>query len=176
VGRDDADAAVPAAPLGPPADAPGARPVKRECIECKKLPEGERPKEWRPIDKRSGPRSPRCNTHIEGRRQVAAVAQQDKNRRDRHDMSREEFNEIAAFQRGVCPCGRKIKHIDHNHKLAKSHGHPRNKSCRRCWRGLLCHMCNSYILGRGYTSAMLRALADYYDNPPVLQMWGEEES
>lgn len=144
-------------------------------MECKKLPDGARPKEWRPIDPRSGPRSPRCFSHIEAMLQKGRVAQQDKNRRDRHDMSREEFEELAAFQGGFCPCGRKLKHIDHIHKMAKAHGHPRTKSCRRCWRGLLCSYCNSYILGRGYDSTKLRALADYYDNPPARQLWGEDE-
>jgi len=129
----------------------------------------------RPIDPRSGPRSPRCWSHIEARLTLARRRQQNKNRMDRHAMSPANFNKIKKHQGGTCPCGRKIKHIDHDRKLARSHNHPRDKSCKDCWRGLLCYMCNTDILGRNYTSTMLRALADYLDKPPAWEINGDLE-
>jgi hypothetical protein len=129
----------------------------------------------RPIDARSGPRSPRCWSHIEAKLALARRRQQDKNRRDRHDMSPDNFAKLKAHQGGTCPCGNKIKHIDHDRKLARACGHPREKSCKNCWRGLLCYVCNTDILGRNYTAKRLRALADYLDRPPAQEIYGDLE-
>lgn len=94
---------------------------------------------------------------------------------DRHAMTPTNFKLISDQQGGVCPCGNRIKHIDHDRKLAKEHDHPREKSCKDCWRGLLCYVCNTDILGRNYTSKRLRALADYLDHPPAWEIYGELE-
>jgi hypothetical protein len=144
-------------------------------MDCKQLPTGERPALPRPIDPRSGPRSPRCWSHIEARLVIQRRRQQDKNRMDRHSMSRTNYNKIKKHQGGTCPCGNRIKHIDHDRRLARACAHPREKSCKRCWRGLLCFICNSDILGRGYTAARLRALANYLDSPPAKEIYGDLE-
>ena len=94
---------------------------------------------------------------------------------DRHAMSPADFEKIKKHQGGTCPCGNKIKHIDHDRRLARAHAHPREKSCRACWRGLLCYVCNTDILGRNYTAARLRALADYIERPPAREIFGETE-
>lgn len=35
--------------------------------------------------------------------------------------------------------------VDHDHELAKSHGHPAERGCERCFRGIVCHRCNSLL-------------------------------
>lgn len=142
-------------------------------MECRKLPDGERPAPPRKIDARSGPRSPRCWSHIEARLAADRRRARDKRQTDIYGLTPEDREELAAFQGGRCPCGNRLKHTDHNHRKARAHGHDKGKACKHCVNGLLCHTCNSDILGRGYTAARLRALADYYDNPPASQLWGE---
>lgn len=142
-------------------------------MDCRKLPDGKRPAALRPIDKRSGPRTPRCWSHIEAKLAAERRKVREKHQVDRYGLTPEDREELAAFQGGRCPCGNTIRDNDHDHRLARAHGHEKGKACKYCMRGLLCASCNRFILGRGYTSARLRALADYYDNPPAPQLWGE---
>ncbi len=32
--------------------------------------------------------------------------------------------------------------VDHSHALARQHGHPEERGCLRCFRGILCKGCN----------------------------------
>jgi hypothetical protein len=145
--------------------------VKRECIDCAKLPEGERPREWRPIDKRSGPRTPRCYTHMTIFLTAQKVRQAARKAEQRYGLTPDDEAELLFEQAGLCPCGNKVKDRDHDHELAQAHDHPRERACKACMRGLLCASCNRHILGRGYDSTRLRALADYLDDPPARRLW-----
>jgi hypothetical protein len=152
-----------------------------ECVDCAALPGlltdlalGEdqlygpfRPTRPRPIDPRSGPRKPRCATHYEAR-DKAQRARTAENRRSKvHGMSAKALDALRAAQGDKCPCGSRWKHIDHDHALAREHEHAEDESCPDCWRGLLCHTCNSDILGRGYGERRLLALVEYLRNPPA---------
>jgi hypothetical protein len=151
--------------------------AKRECVDCAVLPlRGEngagalgtwRPLKPRPIDPRSGPRKPRCATHVEAQIKAQRARTAENRRSKVHAMTQAAFEALRAAQGGKCPCGSSVKHIDHDHRLAREHEHAEDESCPDCWRGLLCHTCNSDILGRGYTARRLRALADYLDSPPA---------
>ena len=149
---------------------------KTECIDCRKLPEGMRPDPPRKIDKRSGPKSPRCWSHIGAKIAEARQREQERHQEKTYGLTPEDQAELDAFQGGYCPCGSRLKDTDHDHKLAREHGHPRGQACKSCCRGRLCANCNRFILGRGYDSTRLRALADYYDDPPALRLWGSEEA
>jgi Recombination endonuclease VII len=98
----------------------------------------------------------------------------EKRQADTYGMHPEDYAELKALQGHQCPCGNAIKHSDHNHRRAREHGHAEGRACKGCMRGLLCYTCNTDILGRGYDSARLRALADYFDSPPAETLWGTE--
>ena len=99
-----------------------------------------------------------------------------------HGMSIDTYNELLTVQNGECPlCGVKPEdvseafHIDHGHNC----DHPGGKiSCSKCWRGLLCQVCNPHLerkLGHAYlreleglppTEEDIRIL-EYLRNPPI---------
>lgn len=145
----------------------------RECVDCAAQPPGIRPATPRKIDKRSGPRKPRCHTHVEARLKAAKQRESDRKQQTRYGMTPEDYADLEAAQGGLCPCGNRIRHRDHDHELARGHPHPREHACKACMRGLLCARCNREILARGYDSTKLRALADYLDDPPARRLWGE---
>lgn len=69
-----------------------------------------------------------------------------------------EYEALLAAQGGICPgCGNPPKSrrldVDHDHATGTV-------------RGLLSHRCNR-LLQPGVTSATLRRLADYLDDPPA---------
>lgn len=35
--------------------------------------------------------------------------------------------------------------VDHDHTQAASHGHPAERGCERCFRGIVCNRCNSLL-------------------------------
>ncbi len=70
-------------------------------------------------------------------------------------VSPEQYAELLQAQGGVCAiCGNPPKsrrlNIDHDHHTGQI-------------RGLLCFVCNHYILGKYATPAKLRAAADYLE-------------
>lgn len=107
---------------------------------------------------------------LKRRRQV----RRDRHQRNTYGLHPKDVRELHEFQGGKCPCGNQIKHTDHDRQLAELHDHPKAQGCKKCVRGGLCAICNSLILGRGYDAERLRALADYYENPPARQLWGEQ--
>ena len=150
--------------------------TKPECLECQELPTGCRPVPPRKIDARSGPRTPRCHTHIEARLKNRTQAKHEDDRERNHGMTPAQHAKLLAAQGGLCPCGARVKHVDHDHRLAKTHDHPTEQGCKACWRGLLCHNCNSYVLGRGYDQRRLLALVAYLNHPPALELLKREAS
>lgn len=147
---------------------------KPECMECKKLPKPEQPATPRPIDPRSGPRSLRCHTHLEAMLKRQRMASSAGHQRRTYELETAEYSQLREAQHGVCPCGNRIKHTDHDHERARRLcAHDPKKGCKRCVRGLMCHNCNSYILGRGYDERRLLAIVAYLRNPPARQLWGD---
>lgn len=144
---------------------------RQECFECAKQPPAIRPATPRKIDKRSGPRTPRCHTHQEAQIKASKQREADRKNEQRYGITPAEEAELRALQGGLCPCGNQIRHRDHDHELAREHAHPRDRACKACMRGLLCARCNREILARGYDSTKLRALADYLDDPPARRLW-----
>lgn len=160
---------------------------KPECMECKKLPKFDptlgygvkpgdvwRPATPRPIDPRSGPRSPRCHTHIEAKRKHARTVARDRHQLKTYELENADLFELEKLQGFRCPCGNRVKHTDHDHQRARELcDHDPKLGCKRCVRGRLCFICNSHILGRGYDIRRLLALVDYLRSPPARQLWGD---
>lgn len=89
----------------------------------------------------------------------------------RHNISLDAFLDLLKRQRYSCAaCKAKFQktgdryyrpYIDHDHSCCPSGD---SRSCGRCIRGLLCHMCN-LALGHVYNSShRLRQLANYMDS------------
>lgn len=145
--------------------------MTRECVNCAAQPVGVRPATPRPIDPRSGPRTPRCHTHVEAQLKASRRRAAERKQQVRYGITPDDYDALLAAQGGLCPCGNRVRDRDHDHELARSHAHPRERACKACLRGLLCATCNRDILGRGYDTARLRALADYLDDPPARRLW-----
>lgn len=140
-------------------------PGRRVCVDCAKMPSP--PKPSRPLaDDR--PRTPRCHTHYQAKLKWSRARNADARRKRVYGLTKADYARLSGHQGGKCPCGRNHRHVDHDHRIARREcDHPEDKACKRCLRGLLCHTCNVAILGRGYTPAMLEALADYVRDPPA---------
>ena len=84
--------------------------------------------------------------------------------RYRYGLSRAEINERVESQGGVCricqtkPSNRRGWHFDHDHSCC-----PGDRSCGKCFRGMLCGNCN---VGLGHFNdkpELLRAAASYLE-------------
>jgi Recombination endonuclease VII len=82
-------------------------------------------------------------------------------RRRRHGVGApEDFARMWQEQNGCCylcekPLVAEEMHMDHDHRCC-----PKNKSCRRCRRGLACKLCNVLIGDAGDDPVLLRKIAD----------------
>ena len=81
-----------------------------------------------------------------------------------------QWEELFEFQGGVCavckrpPYGRRVLVVDHEHD-----GGPSGRL-----RGLICSVpCNLRVVAKHKDGELLRAAADYLDNPPATQLFGE---
>lgn len=119
---------------------------------------------------------PRCATHHRAevkRRKLAAHASRTE---ATYGITGDEYWTLYEFQGGLCAICRlatglaRRLAVDHDHELAKTHGHPVDRGCRLCVRGLLCKRCNRFgaplIL-----EAIIRAL-EYLTNPPARRCFG----
>jgi len=85
-----------------------------------------------------------------------------------HDMTLEQYDAMLAAQGSVCanpgcrrpPNGRAL-HVDHDHAHDWAHDKPEQKSCPQCWRGLLCHGCNTAAGNLADDPERVDALAAY---------------
>jgi len=148
-----------------------------KCIDC--IAEGvTRPREI----KHGGPRSPLCVTHHRARRKRRREAAHGRRLVKVYEMSPKRYWALYAYQGGKCAgCGvatGKAKNlaVDHDHELAKQHGHPVDQGCPLCWRGLLCGPCNQ-LLGRLDVDALIRLINYLYDPPArrLFALTSEEE-
>lgn len=136
------------------------------CVDCKAMPEGERPTTPRPAP-HGGPRSRRCATHHLAWKRARRTKTRDTRVRRVYGLSPEQHAELWTFQGEACICGRRPSRapdIDHDHACCDGPA-----SCGRCVRGLLCRQCNREVIGR-YSAEQLRALADYIENPPMARL------
>jgi hypothetical protein len=97
---------------------------------------------------------PRCATcHREKVKEARRTAKGRQVER-RFDLTPEQYDALYWAQGGKCyVCRRatgkrKRLAVDHDHTLALAHGHPVDRGCRKCIRGLACGFCNQYVLGR----------------------------
>lgn len=144
------------------------------CTGC--LSTAEPPKTVRPIKWVSpGGRVKLCATCLKARSARMKALKRASYVKSNYGVPAVDQAALWAYQNCRCPCGRKPKHApdsDHDHELAKLHDHPDDEACSACFRGFTDRQCNQVVLGR-YTSAQLRALADYLDDPPYQRMLRE---
>jgi hypothetical protein len=128
---------------------------KPECVDCKTA--DPRPAVPRPIDPRSGPRKPRCATHYRAHKAAAKVRAHDTYVRKTYGLSEGEYWRLYEAQGRKCAFPRcratgKVKRrlaVDHDRDMAVNIcGHERDKGCRACTRGLLCHGHNYELMGK----------------------------
>ncbi len=115
---------------------------------------------------------PRCATHWfaeEKRRKAAAHGSRTEKT---YGISIEEYWQIFEAQGRCCAICRRAKGIskrlavDHDHDLARLHGHDPKVGCRECTRGLLCTTCNRTVVGQ-YDAVALQRAIDYLAHPPA---------
>lgn len=102
------------------------------------------------------------------KRRFATVARQ-------YGLTPAQYVALLEYQNYLCAVCRiangktKALAVDHDHKLAKQHGHDVKKACIDCVRGLLCSTCNQIIIGR-YSQQQLQNAIDYKHEPPFVAM------
>lgn len=135
------------------------------CVDCRE----EGITTIRPVE---GKRVLRCATH---RRTTKKRAQRNAHGRmvqKGYGITAEQYQALYEAQGGRCAICQvatgKTKRlaVDHDHDMARDVcGHPVDKGCPRCIRGLTCGPCNQ-MLGRLPKGSLQRAI-DYYDDPPA---------
>lgn len=144
-----------------------------KCIDCAKDP----PRTIRPIAPGHG-QAGRCATH---RREF-----RERRRRDRwtarirreFGIEPEDYWALYEEQGGTCAIARcpangrtKMLAVDHDHVKALAEcGHPSDKACRNCIRGLVCGPHNYELLGKFKNS--LQDALDYLADPPAHGVFG----
>ena len=148
--------------------------MKEVCIDCRK----EGVTTVRAIDPRSGPRSPRCATHMRARKRATRERAHARHVEAEFQLSSEEYWLLYAAHDGrcyVCRKGRGLSRrlsVDHDHNLCDTH--PPNRGCARCVRALLCSRCNT-LLGWLDVDALTRAIAMLM-NPPARKVLAEHRA
>lgn len=83
----------------------------------------------------------------------------------RQGLDRLQLAALVVRQGGLCALCRRplgaVYVVDHDHQLARAHGHNPRTGCRRCVRGALHHRCNAAIGALGDDPELLRNAADY---------------
>ena len=153
---------------------------KPECAVCAALPTGRgglragfRPMPPLPVVYGKTIPSRRCATHRRVDVKATRVRRQAYLLDRRHDITEAEYQELYEAQGRKCAFPRcratgKVKRlaVDHDHDMAEQVcGHERERSCRRCRRGLLCGPHNQDLMGR-FAGDLEDAIA-YRDNPPA---------
>ena len=129
-------------------------------------------------------------TQPKRRRRTKAQMEQARRRREaarkyflktRHRMTPEQYDELLAFQGGVCYICRRAKgitralQVDHDHALARRVcDHEHDESCENCWRGLLCSRCNSMLAHAHDDTQVFARAIEYLQLPPAI-CWLERD-
>lgn len=139
------------------------------CLSAEEPPSRPRPIKWTS----DGGRIRLCYTCLKAREAAERASRRTARVTNKFGISYEDQVALWEYQGERCPCGRKPRRApdsDHNHKKAREQcSHDEKRACVDCFRGFTCHQCNQVVLGR-YTSAQLRALAAYLDDPPYQAM------
>lgn len=150
----------------------------KECKDCLLLPVAERPKRPRSvINAKTGKPfpGPRCRTHHLAKRDADRARSHGRRVATIYGITVEFYWELYEFQGGMCfICERaygKTKRLAVDHDHSCDQGHPKDKACNLCVRGLLCTMCNRKIVGHLRDDpAAFRRGADYLENPPARRL------
>lgn|SRR4051794_14221534 len=142
------------------------------CVDCRKLPEDERPTRPRPVVA-GGPRSRRCDTHQRQRRHALKTRVHQRYVASTYGLPEGFYEALYEAQGGRCAwCGwasggAKRLAVDHDHACC-----PGPTSCGRCARGLLCSACNQFL---GFQMRddpdRIRIGARYLTDPPARRLW-----
>lgn len=89
----------------------------------------------------------------------------------RYGLTSEQWDEILRAQGMCCAICRRTEsgssrstwNVDHDHSCSL---HGPKQGCLRCVRGLLCHYCNSILIG-AFESGFLNSAMEYLTNPPA---------
>ncbi|AKF14228.1 endonuclease VII [Mycobacterium phage Luchador] len=134
-------------------------PSDKPCVDCRKEGITTKRKTFAP--------GPRCKTHLRARKAAISSGSAERRWLETYGITGEEYWAIYEFQGGRCYiCRRangKMKRlsVDHDHKTG-------------IVRGLLCTMCNKYILGWARDCIeMLQRAIDYLRKPPAVEVIGE---
>lgn len=154
---------------------------------------------WRPPEPRpaTGGTLKLCATHRREHQRALKAGARDRYRTKQYGLTPERWRQLVAAQGGACACGlthsksrgtngsqakdAAVLAVDHSHarqaECVAAGRHGPETACEHCVRGALGRQCNQVILGR-FTSAQLRALADYQDNPTAQRLgwWDESEN
>lgn len=114
---------------------------------------------------------PRCFTHNRAFRKIQRIAAHDKRVVKVFNLAPGEYDDLCAFQGGLCAICRRAKCIGNSGKyLAVDHNHLTMEP-----RGLCCVTCNNILLGQYDVEALQRAI-DYLLDPPYARMTRLKES
>jgi hypothetical protein len=85
----------------------------------------------------------------------------------RQGLSQAEVLEAIRAQAGRCaiggePLGAQVM-VDHDHQLARMHGHNPERGCVGCFRGITCNGHNAALGAFGDDPTLLRRAADYIE-------------
>jgi hypothetical protein len=143
------------------------------CVDCRKLPEAERPVTPRPIVEGDGPRSGRCATHKRAKRKRQAQRVRASRVLRTFGLAPDRFAALWALQGEKCAiCARRPSRspdVDHDHACCDS-----RESCGQCVRGLVCRWCNTELLIR-IDLAAARRLVAYYEDSPMARLRRAED-
>lgn len=83
----------------------------------------------------------------------------------------EEYNRVLAYQKFACAiCKKKFNKKGEPFILSVDHSHVTGLI-----RGLLCYVCNKFILGRFQDNVeILKSTVDYLEHPPFVKVLGKE--
>lgn len=174
-----------------------ARDLVHGCKDCRALPGGDLPTgpehddgpcalEYRPALPRPVAGRGRCATHLRAKLAAEKVRNRDRRREDVYGITAQEFAQLWAAQGHACACGKRLSRAakapstDHDHARARACAtagrHDRDRACRRCVRGVLCHDCNVVLVGR-FSPDALDAVANYKRQPTAQRLgwWDETE-
>jgi hypothetical protein len=94
---------------------------------------------------------PRCATHHHAEKRRRRLASANRRVEKKYRIPPELYETLYEFQGGRCAiCQRatgasKRLAVDHDHRLAMTHGHPHDEGCPECVRGLVCSTCNDVL-------------------------------
>lgn len=152
------------------------------CVDC--LESGDDPKGTRKLATRDDGTlqpGPRCVTHQRARRKVVSQAAHERKIDVNFELTPELYQALYESQGGKCFVCRKATGktkrlaVEHDHDLAKEHGHDPKKGCLRCIRALCCGRCNRLVAFLD-VEALGRAIELLTDPPARKILLGAERS